>query len=195
MASQKFQLNDLIKKGFRLNESTGNWERHFGDENKVSAVDNTKINLPHPSMLAELVNHNRPAYYAYPIDSIYKDWGWCRIFLSGLTKGMNGSKGVMQMHWAKAAKEKKMWVSRIENLKPPCLTGQVKITFTKHCSRLMDWDNFYSSFKFIGDALVKAKVIEDDSPLIIVELIGKQKKVQQKMQQMEIFIEQIQVLL
>lgn len=46
--------------------------------------------------------------------------------------------------------------------------GPVKITYTRHSPGLMDWfDNLPSTGKTLLDALVKLKVIQDDSPEII----------------------------
>ena len=56
----------------------------------------------------------------------------------------------------------------------------------------MDWDNFSASFKHIGDALVKAGVIQDDNPQIIVDFLPKQVKVsKRKQQRVEIIIKDV----
>ena len=61
--------------------------------------------------------------------------------------------------------------------------GKVTIQFIGYKSVLMDWDNFCSSFKHIGDALVKSKIIIDDKPSVVIQFIPQQikcKRVEQK---------------
>lgn len=83
--------------------------------------------------------------------------------------GLNGSKGLMRQHWTSAAKMKEWLLHKVLEADLWCHKGQVKITYTRVAKKKMDWDNCMSSFKHVCDALVKAGVIEDDSPKLIPE--------------------------
>ena len=52
-----------------------------------------------------------------------------------------------------------------------------QILFTLYVRTLMDWDNAYARFKILGDALVAAGVISDDSPSAVEALTCDQLKV------------------
>ena len=81
--------------------------------------------------------------------------------------GLNGSDGLIREHFHAAYKRKERYtlliMSQTRNQHP----GPVKISFTRYGQKLMDWDNMCASFKHLGDALVRAKVIRDDKPGII----------------------------
>ena len=53
----------------------------------------------------------------------------------------------------------------------------VAITFQRHATRLLDWDNAAASFKLIGDALVSVGVLDDDTPERIAKFYPEQYKV------------------
>jgi hypothetical protein len=97
--------------------------------------------------------------------------------------GLNGKDGLIREHFH-AARERKVrytmliW-SQTRNQHP----GPVKITFTRYGLQYMDWDNMCASFKHIGDALVKAKVIQDDKPGIIHVFQPRQVKVKHRIDQ------------
>ena len=90
-----------------------------------------------------------------------------------------------------ARKEKERFLERIKTLMPPEIKGKVRVTFTRHTVRLMDWDNMVSTAKFPLDAIKNNGVIENDSPEFIVEFIPKQLKCRRKDQRTEILIEPI----
>lgn len=138
------------------------------------------------------VKLGRPASSEMPtIDCIESGEGWCRITLAGVIKGLNGSSGLMQQHWGKSRKEKEQFTARIKALNPPQFPGPVRLTYTRHTVRLMDWDNMASTAKHPFDGLKHNKVVVDDSPEYIVEFIPKQFKSRNKDQRTEIFIEAI----
>jgi hypothetical protein len=56
----------------------------------------------------------------------------------------------------------------------------------------MDWDNFCSSFKHVGDALVKEGVILDDNPAIVVSFVPEQLKCKRADQKVIVIIEDVQ---
>jgi len=58
--------------------------------------------------------------------------------------------------------------------------GPVRIRFIRHACQLQDWDNHCASFKDIGDALVKCKVITDDSPKVVKDFHPEQEKVSKR---------------
>lgn len=66
--------------------------------------------------------------------------------------------------------------------------GAVVITYARYTNKQMDWDNHCASFKHIGDALVKAGIIKDDNPKIIIEFIPKQFKVKTREEERTLII-------
>jgi len=94
-----------------------------------------------------------------------------------LAPGLNGKDGLLRIHWSK----RKKWVDAFQALimaqTQKKIQGEVIVTYERHNTRFMDWDNMGASFKTIGDALVKCGVIEDDSPEIIVKFDPQQVKV------------------
>ncbi len=114
------------------------------------------------------------------------------ITLPYLTPGLNGPDGLMRQHHRQAAALKKRlaWEIRAQRIYPT-ITEPVRVTYIRHTARLMDWDNACASFKHIGDALIDAGVIADDSPAIIAEFIPRQIKTNKAAQRTEIIIEKI----
>jgi Holliday junction resolvase RusA-like endonuclease len=89
-------------------------------------------------------------------------------------------------------KVKDQWQWLIKAEKPDKHDGAVNITYTRVSTQPMDLDNVGGSFKAIGDALVKAGIIEDDSPDIVQSLtVQWQKAESQKQQRSIIEIEDI----
>lgn len=81
---------------------------------------------------------------------------------------LNGNDGLLRLHWSKRKKvlEKFMWMirgMRQDRLRNPCT-----LVITNYYARVpMDWDNLAGRLKIVGDALVKLKLIKDDSPKFI----------------------------
>lgn len=84
---------------------------------------------------------------------------------------LNGSNGMIRGHWAKFAKEKKKLTTLIRSQTREVLKGPVEIEYTRASVTAPDWDNLASSFKYIGDALVNCRVIEDDNPKVVKSFI------------------------
>ena len=105
------------------------------------------------------------------------------IIIEGVIPGLNGSDGLIREHYRNAKKRKLVYESIIRSQTTNKHKGKVSILYTGYKSILMDWDNFTSSFKHIGDSLVKTGVILDDNPKIVahfqVEQI-KSKRVDQR---------------
>lgn len=109
------------------------------------------------------------------------------LIIPGIVDGLNGSKGLIRGHWSQREKIKSVFIAMItENLirgKMRKHSGKVVIEYIGYKSVLMDWDNYCSSFKLIGDALVECGVMVDDKPSIVKKFIPSQikcKRVEQK---------------
>lgn len=103
------------------------------------------------------------------------------IMLPYTMKGMNGSDGLIRMHYTKRKQVKDIVIADISSqVKNISFAGKVRIIYTRFSSKYMDWDNFCSSFKQIGDALKDCKIIIDDNPEIIFEFIPKQRLTKDK---------------
>lgn len=92
-----------------------------------------------------------------------------RLEFDFVTPGLNGSNGLIaENRWKKKERQTSIkWAVISKN--PKKHKGQVVITYTRASVNQMDWDNLSASFKHWGDSLVKAGVIEDDKPSIVVE--------------------------
>lgn len=136
------------------------------------------------------VKKGRPAASEFPpFDNYIFFEGKHTITFAGAEKGLNHS--LLTQHWSETAKQKKAFIARVAAMKIPLIKGKVRLTYIRHGSRLMDWDNLCSSQKLVLDALVKNNVIEDDSPLVIVEFIPKQARCRHKDSKMEFIFEQL----
>ena len=72
-----------------------------------------------------------------------------------------------------------MWMIKAQKFIP--IKGQVVMRMTGYyCGLPMDWDNFASKMKIINDVMVDLKLLEDDSPKIIVYPVLKQLRVKTK---------------
>lgn len=92
------------------------------------------------------------------------------ITIDTLPPGLNGSNGLMRMHWAKLTQLKAKWAWLIKAQKPKKHKRPVVVTYTRISTHPMDLDNVAGSFKLIGDSLVGAGVLPDDSPDVITQL-------------------------
>lgn len=80
--------------------------------------------------------------------------------------GLNGSRGLMRMHWRRRKKlEEKIQLLIRSAGPPPSLHGRVRVRYWRsYRAQPMDDDNLAASFKLVGDALVRLGVLEGDSP-------------------------------
>ena len=105
------------------------------------------------------------------------------IEIKGVIPGLNGPDGLIRQHWTKAKKVRLKYQCIIMSQTKNSHKGPVEIEYIGYKVTLMDWDNFCSSFKHIGDALVKAKVIKDDNPKIICNFLPNQIKISARKEQ------------
>lgn len=119
-----------------------------------------------------------------PLDSVLK--------IDGLIAGLNGDKGLMRSHWSNTKKQKDLYKliigDHLRENKVRKHEGKVTIQYIGYKSILMDWDNFCSSFKHIGDALVEKEIIKDDKPSIVTQFIPQQIKCKRDEQKVIIII-------
>ena len=181
--SKPFTLEDLEKKGFVLNEQ-GDYEKAI---NVVKESIRTK-----PKPIGQIADKqpviNTPDFdVKLPLESF--------LTIPGLVAGLNGKNGLMNGHWTKIKKQKDLYRQIIrDQLKEGKIRkheGSVFVTYIGYKSSFMDWDNFVASFKFIGDSLVKEKIIVDDNPRVIIEFRPKQIKCKRIDQKVVIIIEDI----
>lgn len=115
-----------------------------------------------------------------------------RIRLPYLMPGLNGPDGLMRQHYRDAARKRESLAWEIKQQKiGSTIYEPIRVTYIRHTERLMDWDNACASFKYIGDAMIEAGIIGDDSPKVIAEFIPRQIKCKREEQRTEIIIEKI----
>lgn len=102
------------------------------------------------------------------------------IEIRKLPPGLNGSGGLMQLHYHAYNNLKKDWVWMMKAYGAKKHSGSVIIRYTRVSTAPMDLDNVGASFKVVGDSLVGAKIVTDDSPDILTELILNWKKAKNK---------------
>jgi hypothetical protein len=88
-----------------------------------------------------------------------------------VTAGLNGSNGLMRLHWSKRKKIKDKLTWLILSKSKARHPGKVRISYHRNYkSKPFDViDNMPASLKFWADSIVAAGLIEDDSPDIIPE--------------------------
>jgi hypothetical protein len=100
------------------------------------------------------------------------------IVLPRLLAGLNGDKGLKRQHFYDYRKDLIVLQWELKAMRIPCFIGKkVSIVYERHETHPMDWDNHCASFKMIGDALVKLRILDDDSPEIIKTFTPAKKKV------------------
>lgn len=100
------------------------------------------------------------------------------IHIPHLAPGLNGKRGLIRMHWSERKSLTRLWTTlvRASVMTPPRLTS-CDLTYTRHTTRLMDWDNLAGSCKIPLDALVHAGILVDDAPEVIRTLTVRQERV------------------
>ena len=110
------------------------------------------------------------------------------LILKEVVPGLNGKNGLIRQHFHQAKQTRErfrlIFMSQTKNRHP----GSVCVHYIGYKCRFMDWDNFSASFKHIGDALVKAKIITDDNPKIIQQFNVQQIKVSKLSEQKTVII-------
>jgi len=105
------------------------------------------------------------------------------IQIDGVVNGLNGKNGLIRQHFHAAKQTRDKYRLIIMSQTRNRHKGKVVIEYIGYKIRLMDWDNFSASFKHIGDALVKANVLTDDNPKIIIRFLPEQIKVSKRIEQ------------
>lgn len=182
----RFTEEDLKRKGF-FETAPGRW-MSIGRETKEIPHD-TKITLIKSKPKTGRPNLNIIPEELQDTHTLLPELNGSRITLQGLTAGLNAKGGLMKQHWQKGGKDKAGLTLRLKVLH--CMSfgdGPVTIDFIRHTSMFMDEDNLASSFKKIGDSLVRAGILSDDNPKILTKLNCSQVKCRRKETYMEIII-------
>lgn len=100
------------------------------------------------------------------------------ITFPGKVAGLNGSGGLQRLHWSKKRELATSydWIVRAATTYRH--TGPVHFELVRYSTgQDMDYDNLVSTGKQISDSIVRAGVIVDDSPAVIVSRKYSQVKV------------------
>lgn len=96
--------------------------------------------------------------------------------------GLNSRFGQTRMHWAEYREKKNYWAAlvlvEILGRRPSQPVGKCVVIYTLKTVRSWDWDNLVATFKFIGDGLINAGILIDDSPSVIKSLVTFRKRVE-----------------
>lgn len=173
---------DLLQKGMVRN-SDGTYSREIAGKTYTRKSPNSLYTKEDLTAHSETIINNNIAILP-PLASV--------ITIPGIVAGLNGSKGLMRSHWTTIKKQKELYCKIItdhfrEN-KARKHPGEVTVEYIGYKSILMDWDNFVSSFKHIGDGLRDMGVIVDDKPSIITQFIPAQIKCKRADQKVVIII-------
>ena len=102
--------------------------------------------------------------------------------------GLNNSDGLIrENHWDAKIRKDRYFILCLSQRKIRH-KGRVTVQFIRYTIAEMDWDNMCASFKHIGDSLVKANIIQDDKPQIIIKFIPDQIKVSKRVDQKSVVI-------
>lgn len=105
--------------------------------------------------------------------------GTLDLTIPALAPSLNGAGGLMRMHWSKLKKIKDRWLILVlEASKGRRMRGPCTIHVQRYYARLpLEWDNAYASLKILLDALRYARIIEDDSIDVLLNVTIGQTKV------------------
>lgn len=107
------------------------------------------------------------------------------LTISELAPSLNGSGGLIRMHWSAYGRIKDRWTvlvreaAGLQRMKGPCTMLMERY----YAQTPLDFDNLYASVKIPGDALRAAKIIQEDNPEIVTSLVCHQFKVATKKEQ------------
>lgn len=101
------------------------------------------------------------------------------IEIPRMAPGLNGSKGLIRMHFSEYKKEKEKWIWWMKKagagLKAPM---PCTMEFNRYyCKQPMDIDNVYAACKLPLDAMREAGIIPDDNPNCVTSIVVFQHKV------------------
>ena len=96
---------------------------------------------------------------------------------------------MLRQHWSKRKKLKEQYHLEILSQKPQKFKGKVNVHLTRYSSRVPDPDGIAGGSKPLLDALVDAKVIEDDNIRIVKKFSVDWCKCKRSEQRTEVIIE------
>ena len=102
--------------------------------------------------------------------------------------GLNGPDGLIREHYRPAKKRKDRYLIYCLSQKKGSHKGIVTVKAVRHSIKLMDWENLWSSFKHIMDAIVDAHIIKDDDPTIIINFSVSQVKISKRVDKKSVVI-------
>lgn len=181
-----FTEKDLIRKGY-VKQKDGSWKK----DKWMTPLETHR----HIKKYGQSANKNwsePAATHTKPSTNQKNTPTQSCIEIPGIVAGLNGSNGLMRQHWSKRKKQKEYYQmiinDHIKQGKARKHTGPVEVQYIGYKSRFMDWDNYASSFKDVGDSLVKTGIIEEDNPKIVKTFIPKQIKCKRNEQRVVIII-------
>jgi len=105
------------------------------------------------------------------------------IVIPRLAPSLNGSKGLIRMHWAEYKRVRNMWTLEV---RAAAGIGRRPLDrFTCHitrfyCPTALDLDNLYAAAKVPLDALRHSSIISEDNPEALISLTCNQERVATK---------------
>lgn len=115
-----------------------------------------------------------------------------KFTVNGLPKMPNQ---LLRKHWAVISQEAKKWHILVHyhtlKQKPAKPHQKVKAEMTRFSTQEPDRDGLSGSFKYVMDGLVKAGIMVDDKPSVVVECIYKWEKSKLADQRIEVKIEPV----
>ena len=101
------------------------------------------------------------------------------ITIPELAPSLNGSRGLMRMHWASYKKIRDRWTYLVKAEANGHRFKQAEVRIRRYYSRQpLDLDNLYAASKIPLDALRHARVLPDDDPQCVTALRVTQEKVE-----------------
>ena len=97
--------------------------------------------------------------------------------------GLNGSGGLIRMHYRTYGKKKKELLNRLVGVGLPEIRQPAHVLYVRYCLRPMDWDNLGASAKIPFDVLKEIGVIEEDNPELIRSVLNGQEKAKKRVDQ------------
>lgn len=99
---------------------------------------------------------------------------------------------LLRKHWTVISREGKKWNTIVylvaSQFRPKKPFPKVALTLTRFSTREPDRDGLAGSFKYVVDGLVKAGIIVDDKPSIVVECGYFWQQAKQKEQRIEVIV-------
>lgn len=108
-----------------------------------------------------------------------------RLDYASMPPGLNGPGGLKRMWHGNYTKLRNQWSAMMDEDRRglpaellPVKRCSIEVAF--RVIQFNDWDNLYSRFKILGDALVAGGILVDDNPKVITDLHCSQSKVRHR---------------